>query len=133
MNLISTDTGKIRKFGVIAFVFFGSLCALALWRHKPVTPWFFGLFSFLGIACTLFPTQLNPIYDAWLKLAHFSGRIITALILALAYYTVITPSAGLKRLLSGAPLPVKPDKKVASYWVARAEPIQPRERFLKRY
>jgi hypothetical protein len=133
MNLISTDTGKIRKFGIIAFVFFGSLWALALWRQKTVVPWFFGLFSSLGIACTLFPRQLNPIYVAWLKLAHFSGRITTALILALAYYAVITPSACLKRLLGGAPLPIKPDEKVSSYWVARAEPIQPRERFLKRY
>ena len=81
----------------------------------------------------LIPSPLKPIYTAWLKIANFLGRIVTALVLTLAYYMVITPSALIKRLFGGRPLPVKPNKKVSSYWVARTEPAQPKERFLKRY
>jgi len=79
------------------------------------------------------PSRLKGVYTTWLTIAHFLGTIVTALVLALAYYGVITPSALIKRLFGGRPLPVKPDKKVSSYWVARSEPAQPKERFLKRY
>ena len=46
---------------------------------------------------------------------------------------LITPVALIKRIFSGRPLPVKPDRDALSYWVARDEPVQPKERFLKRY
>jgi hypothetical protein len=68
-----------------------------------------------------------------MKIARLVGRIITILILTLAYYLVITPSALIKRVFGGRPLPLKPDKGVSSYWVTRTEPAQPKERFLKRY
>lgn len=133
MNSNSTNSKEIRKFGVIAFFFFGSLCALGLLTNKPLLIYIFGFLSILGFGFMLIPSPLKPIYTAWLKIANFLGRIVTALILTLAYYMVITPSALIKRLFGGRPLPVKPNKKVSSYWVARTEPAQPKERFLKRY
>lgn len=133
MSLNSTDTKQIRKFGLIALIFFGCLCALGIWSYKPLPTYLFGTLAALGLGFILFPYQLRPVYDAWLKIAHFLGRIFTTLILALAYYLVITPSAIIKRLFGGNPIPVKPDRKASSYWVNRTEPIQPKERFLKRY
>jgi len=100
---------------------------------KPIPTYLFGFLSTLGLGFILMPSQLKPVYAAWLKVAHFIGRIVTILILTLAYYLVITPSALLKRLFGGTPLPIKPDKKASSYWVNRNEAVQPRERFLKRY
>ena len=93
----------------------------------------FGSLSCLGALFVLLPSVMKPVYVGWLKVAHFIGKIVTVVILALAYYLVMTPSAVVKRLLSGRPLPTKPDRKAASYWVARTELAQPRERFLKRY
>ena len=133
MNSNSTNSKEIRKFGVIAFFFFGSLCALGLLTNKPLPIYIFGFLSILGLGFMLIPSPLKPIYTAWLKIANFLGRIVTALVLTLAYYMVITPSALIKRLFGGRPLPVKSNKKVSSYWVARTEPAQPKERFLKRY
>ena len=124
---------EIRKFGIIAFVFFGSLCGLGLWTKKPVPTYLFGSLSVLGLGFILIPARLRPVYTVWLKIAHVIGRIITTLILAMAYYVVITPAALIKRVFGGRPLPVKPDKEATSYWVARTEPAQPKERFLKRY
>lgn len=129
----STKNKDIRKFGVVALIFFGCLCALGLWMKKPLPIYLFGFLSFLGLAFILIPARLRPIYSAWLKITHFAGKIITILMLAAAYYLVVTPTAFIKRVFSGLPLPVKPDKKVSSYWVARTEPAQPRERFTKRY
>ncbi|OEU48225.1 MAG: hypothetical protein BA861_09650 [Desulfobacterales bacterium S3730MH5] len=123
----------IRKFGVTALVFFGCLCGAGIWTDKVVPTYLFGSLSILGLGFILMPGPLKFVYAAWLKIAHFVGKIITTLMLTLAYYLVITPAAFIKRLFGGFPLPVKPDKKVSSYWVARTEPAQPRERFIKRY
>lgn len=133
MSLNSTDTTQIRKFGIIALILFGCLCALGFWNNKPIITYFFGFLSILGLAFILFPSQLSPIYDGWLKVAHILGRINTTLILTLAYYLVITPTGLLKTMFSGKPLPVKPNKELATYWVTRGEPAQPKERFMKRY
>ena len=123
----------IRKFGVVALIFFGALCALGLWMKKPLPIYLFGFLSILGFGFILIPTQLRPVYVAWLKIAHFIGRMVTIFILALAYYLVITPSALIKWIFGGRPLPTKPDKEAMSYWFDRTEPVQPKERFLKRF
>ena len=133
MNSNSTDNREIRKFGVIALLFFGALSGLGLLTNKPIPTYLFGFLSTLGLGFILIPSLLRPVYTAWLKIAHFIGRIVTVLILTSSYYLVITPSALIKRLFGGRPLPVKPDKNVTSYWVARSEPVQPKERFIKRY
>ena len=133
MSLNSTDTKTIRKFGLVALIFFGCLSALGLWREKPLPFYLFGLLSAMGLGFLMIPNTLRPVYVGWMKIAHFLGKVVTTLILALAYYLVITPSALIKRLFGGAPLPVKPDKKSSSYWVTRAEPAQPKERYIKRY
>ncbi len=129
----STDTRQIRKVGLIALLFFGILCALGGWRQKILVTYFFGTLSVIGLGLFLLPAPLRPIYDGWLKVAHLIGRMITTIILTLAYYLVITPSAWIKRVFGGRPLPVRPDKDVSSYWVVRAEPAQPKGRFIKRY
>jgi len=101
--------------------------------RKPIPSYLFGFLSIIGIGFILMPRRLKRVYATWLTLAHFLGTIVTALVLTLAYYLVITPSALIKRLFSGRPLPVEPDRKASSYWVVRPEPAQPTERFLKRY
>ena len=133
MSLNSTDTKQIRKFGLIALIFFGFLCALGIWREKFIPTYLFGFLATLGLGFLLLPYQLKPVFIGWLKIAHFIGRVITTLILTLAYYLVITPSGLIKRLFGGRPLPVKPDRNSSTYWVTRTEPVQPIDRFLKRY
>ena len=133
MNSSSTDRKEIRKFGIIAFLFFGSLCVLGLWRQKVLPVYLFGFLTALGVGFALMPVVLRPVYETWIKVAHLMGGIVTAVILTIAYYLIITPSALIKRLYSGRPLPISPDKHASTYWVAREEPVQPKERFIKRY
>ena len=133
MNWNSTDKKEIRKFGSIALLLFGSLCALGLWKSKPVPIYLFGSLAILGLGFILLPGPMRPIYTAWLRIAHIVGTILTKVVLTLAYFLVMTPAALIKRLFGGSPLPLKPDKETSSYWVARVEPAQPKERFAKRY
>lgn len=133
MNSNSTDIKEIRKFGLIALFFFGCLCALGIWFKKPLSVYLFGVLSTLGLGFILFPHPLRPVFKAWIKIAHFFGLVITTFVLVLAYYLVITPAAFIKRLFGGTPLPIRPNKKISSYWVTREQAAQPNEQFLKRF
>jgi len=133
VSLNSTDRKEIQKFGIIALFFFGCLSGLGIWLKKPLPTYLFGFLAILGFGFILIPSHLRPVYSVWLKIANFIGKIVTTLILALLYYLVITPSALIKRLFGGPPIPLKPDKNASSYWVTRTEAAQPKERFLKRY
>ena len=133
MSLNSTDTKQIRKFGLIAFIFFGFLFTVGIWMEKPLPIYLFGSLSALGLGFILFPNKLRPVFVSWLKIAHYIGKIFTTLVLTLAYYLVITPAALIKRIFGGTPIPIKPDKNVSSYWVTRKEAAQPKEQFSKRF
>lgn len=133
MNSNSIDIKEKRRFGAIAFVFFGILFALGLWAGKLIPIFLFGLLSLLGLGLICFPDHLGPFYNGWMKIAHFLGRVVSATMLVLAYYLVITPSAMIKRMFGGTPIQTRPQKSAVSYWVMRNEPAQPRERFTKRY
>ncbi len=101
--------------------------------NKPLPTYLFGILSILSLGFILIPSRLRSVYAAWLKIAHYLGRIVNIFILTLTSYLLTIPSALIRRLFGGPPLPVKPDKKASSYWVSRSEPVQPKERFLKRY
>ena len=133
MPLNSTETKEIRRFGLIAIVFFGSLLGLGLWLGRPVPTYLGGILASLGLGLVLLPGPLSPVYQTWLKVGHFVGTVVTTTVLVMAYYLVITPGGLLKRVFGGRPIPVRPDKRSTSYWVPREEPAQPKERFLKRY
>lgn len=132
---MKTLTAKkdIRKFGLTALLFFGTLCGLAVWRNKQFPMFFFGTLGTLGFLFLLLPGPMKPVYMGWLKVAHFIQRTVTTVLLSSAYYLVITPFAFLKRIFGGRPLPIKPDKNIDSYWKKREEPAQPIDHFIKRY
>ena len=132
MNSNSTDPKEIRKFGLIGCVFFGILIAVALWRERAFAVYFFGAFGLLCLGFVALPTPLKPVYQAWIKIAHFIGSKISVVILTAIFYLVITPAALLKRVFGGRPLPLRFDPKADTYWVTRPEPAQPKERFSKR-
>jgi hypothetical protein len=128
-----TERKEIKRFGAIAFVFFGCLCGLGVYLKKPISIYLFGALAIFGFGFFILPTQLKPLYSRWMKVARLIGKLITIFILTVAYYSVITPTALIKRLFGGRPLPIKPDKESRTYWVTRNESMQPRKRFIKRF
>jgi drug/metabolite transporter (DMT)-like permease len=133
VSLNSTEIKKIRKFGLIALLFFGFLSGVAIWRDKTVPIYFFATLALLGAGFLLIPATLRPIYRGWMRIAHFIGRMITTFVLTLAYFLAITPVALIKRVFGKSPLPIRPDENASSYWVERTEAIQPNDRYIKRY
>jgi hypothetical protein len=93
MKSNSTDTKDIQRIGIVAFIFFGNLCTLDIWKKKPIPTYHFSFLFLIGIVFALALSRFGPIYYSCLKFTHFIGRIWTILILVLIYYLVITPSA----------------------------------------
>ncbi len=133
MRSNSTDPGEIRKFGAIALIFFGSLSAVGFWLAKPLPAYLFLFLSTVAAGFILLPVKMAPVYMGWMKTARLIGSTVTLLMLTVIFYLVITPSALIKRILGGRPLPIRPDKKASTYWVTRTEPAQPIERYYKRF
>ncbi len=133
MNLTLIEIKDVRKFGIIAFLFFGCLACIGYAKHRAILAPLFSVLSVTGFGFILMPSRLLPLYRIWINTALFIGRIMTAILLTLTYYIVITPAALLKRCFGGRPIPMKPDPDAASYWVPRPEPAQPKDRFLRRY
>ncbi len=127
------DTNKIRQLGIIGFIFFSLLFGLAIYKENNLTQYIFGSLTLLCMGFIIIPNFLRPIYLGWIKIAHFIGTINTIIILTLFYYIIITPVAILKLCFGGRPLPLKFNKKQLSYWIKRSTPVQPREKFNKRY
>ncbi|MBI9082653.1 MAG: hypothetical protein JEZ11_03590 [Desulfobacterales bacterium] len=133
MNSSSTEKREIRKFGLIAICFFGTIAALAIWRERAGVMMVFGTLAVAGVLFALVPGPMAPVYRGWLRVSHVIGRITTGIILTLTYYLAVTPVALAKRVFSGAPIPLRPDPQAETYWVGRVEPVQPKARFIKRY
>ncbi len=132
-NSSSTEPAAVRRFGLAALGFFGFLAGVGLWRDKPLPAVLFGALAALGLLFVLFPAPTAPLYRAWMAVAHRIGTGITAVVLTVAYYLVITPAALVKHIFGGRPLPWAPDRQCESYWQDRSDPAQPAERFSKRY
>ncbi len=133
MSSPSTDIRGIRRFGLISTLICAPLVTLSLWRDNAVTGFIFSGLGLLGLGFLILPGLLSPLYRAWLKTSTRINQLMTMIILTTVYFTVLTPTAWLKRFFGGRPLPTAPDRGASSYWVSRSEPAQPKERFIKRY
>jgi carbamoyltransferase len=132
-NESDPDKKEIRIFGLAAAIFFGCLGGLSIWRAHAVPAYFFGLLSLSGAGLLLAPVPLAPVHRGWLITARFLGCFFTRLMLTAAYCLVITPTAILKRIFGGRPLSLGPVADASTFWIARSEPLQQKERFYKRY
>ena len=114
------DQQGLRRFGfvtgAIVAVLFGLALPLVLRHPWPVWPWvLLALLAALGLAA---PALLRPVYRTWMRFGHAMGRVTTPLILALAFFLVISPLGLLRRLLRRDPIERGFDRSAASYRIS---------------
>ncbi len=112
---------------------FGTLALIGFWRGNLFPACFFGFLSFLGLGFSCFPSFTKPVFAGWMRAGQAIGMALTTVLLSLAYYFVVTPSGLIRKMTGGKLIATRPDPEATSYWVARDEKAQPRERFSKRY
>ena len=113
-----------RGFGLVI----GGFClivALVPLLHRPPDPvrWWVFAIGLLMIALALLWTRpLAPLNRLWIKLGHVLYRVVNPIVLALLFYSTITPLALLMRRVGRDPLRLRRRLETSSYWIPREPP-----------
>jgi hypothetical protein len=111
LSLISIRLAFINKQEFGRFLKFGALLLFAIGMLRPKIFW--------------------PVYRCWMVLAKAISTLITAILLILVFYLVITPIGLFLRLFGKDLLGLKMDDN-DSYWFKKEESIS-KESYLKQY
>jgi|TARA_B110000211_G_scaffold212210_1_gene251710 hypothetical protein len=111
-----------KKFGIIFSIIFLVIGLWPLLNQGPIRLWSIGL-SFLFLAATLFlPKSLRILNDNWIKLGEILGKIIAPIVMALVFFTILTPISIIVRILGKDLLRLKFSKN-DTYWIKREKNI----------
>ena len=127
MVLNQTEIKKIRLSAIIASLIFLTIGTVHLFKKHPhfyITAYTLCLFFFVMV---VFFTA------AFKKLTSFIGGLITALLLALVFFAVITPIGLIMRLFGKDPLDRKIEKGKGSYWEKKGAVSEDVERYEKQF
>ena len=111
-----------RTFGL---TFAAAFALLALWpivRHRPMRSWAVAAAVVFSVAALLRPRLLGPGNRAWLRLGLLLQRVVTPGVMALLFYSTVTPTALVLRLLGKDLLRLRIDRSAQTYWIARRPP-----------
>lgn len=137
------DTKTLRQFGVIAFVGFGALSALAYYEKLVFA---FGLgdarlavaaslaaLGLLALVLGLVAPRANRLLYVGLSLLAFPiGFVLSYVIMGALYFLIIGPIAVALRLAGRDPMRRARDPQAASYWTP-ARPARDKETYFHQY
>ena len=137
------DAKTLRQFGVIAFVGFGILAALAYYEKlifsfgigdaRMIVVWAFAALGSLALLFSLVAPKANRILYVGLTLLAFPiGFVLSYVIMGTLYFLIIGPIAVLFRLFGKDPMRRGYDPSAPTYWQA-AKPPRDKESYFHQY
>jgi hypothetical protein len=125
---VELETSSDRSFGLVIFAALSSYGLLPLLSaSRSVRVWaLVAALPFLLLALAA-PKLLAPLNRVWTKLGLLMGRIVNPIVMALLFFSTITPIGLLMRAMGKDPLRRGFDKRSASYWIERRPPGPPPE------
>lgn len=118
---------KILEFGLVFFVILAVIVPVYVgWKHawewQAWLWWPVGIGTALMGLCAATGMWMAPVYRAWMRLALLLGTVMTAVIVTLVFYLLITPIGLLRRALGSKSAYLKGfDRQAPTYWTAREE------------
>ena len=115
---LKTGARDLRKFGLTVGGVLALLGCWFWWRGKTHFPYFLvpGVLLLLG---ALIPRALKFVYIGWMSLAFILGFAVSATLLTLLFYLIVTPIGLISRLAGRDFLNRKFDRNAATYWIKR--------------
>jgi hypothetical protein len=118
----------MRVFGVVMLAGFGLLGGLLLYTSEPTGDalrrgigWLLvSLGSVLFASSLVAPRSLPPVYRGWMRFGEAIGGVVSALLLAVAYFLVVAPVGVVMRATSADPLERELRRDARSYWRRRS-------------
>jgi hypothetical protein len=118
----------LRQFSVLWLLVFGAFAALRWFGGRP-DAWAVALGVAavgVGLAGLAVPTLVRPIFVGWMIAAFPIGWTVSRVVLATIYFVVITPIAGVFRLMGRDVLRLRRHR-LETYWVTKPRPASPAE------
>ena len=110
-----------RSFGIVFFVVFLLIAFYPLINQAGIKIWSVIISLIFLILGMLNSKLLTPLNKLWFKFGIILGKIVSPLIMALIFFTVVTPIAFLMRILKKDLLNLKFSKN-NSYWIEKSGP-----------
>jgi len=128
------DRKELRTFGISLGVVCLVWAGVLWWRgHAGPVPWLLGLSPVLILLGLAAPAALGPLHRVWMPFAKGVARVLTWILLTLAFYLVFTPFGFAMRILGKDPLHRRFDPGASTYWETRDDgPFDP-DRLTKQY
>ncbi|MFN0042000.1 MAG: SxtJ family membrane protein [Alphaproteobacteria bacterium] len=111
-----------RGFGMVFTIVFAVIGLVPLLGGGGVRWWSVALAGAILGAAFFAPRLLAPFNFLWMRFGLLLHRAINPLIMALLFFSTVTPIGLLMRALGKDPLRLKWDRAAASYWIARTPP-----------
>ena len=122
-NAIETKVGSERTFGFVFSVFFVLLGGWNLYKDKPEWGWcWIGLAGLFAILALTFPRALKGANVLWFRFGLLLHKFISPLILGFLFFSTITPTALIMRMLGKDLLNLRLNSNAKSYWIHRNPP-----------
>ena len=120
-RLVVVEMGSERGFGIVFAVVFTIVFAWPLKDGMAPNWWALVVAAvFLGLAF-LWPRALRPLNIVWFAFGRVLHRIMGPVVLAILFFTTLTPTAWLLRLFGKDPLRLARKAPGESYWVSRED------------
>lgn len=114
--------GSERSFGFVFAAVFAVVGLLPLWDGGAVRVWALIVAGAFLAAALSAPRLLGPLNRLWFRFGVLLNRVVSPLILGLLFFTTITPTAIVMRLVGKDSLGLRFESGADSYWIERKPP-----------
>ncbi len=121
MDQSDIKIGSNRSFGIVFFIVFLTISIYPLLNSEGIRVWSLIISLTFLVLGLLNSKLLNPLNKIWFKFGLLLGKIISPIVMGIIFYTVVTPTALLMRILKKDLLNLKFNKK-NTYWVEKSGP-----------
>tara|TARA_B110001452_G_C15051627_1_gene367230 strand:- start:208 stop:588 length:381 start_codon:yes stop_codon:yes gene_type:complete len=112
-----------RSFGLLFFIVFLVIGLWPLTSGESVYIFLIIISLFFLILSLINSKVLSPLNKTWVKFGEILGIIIAPIVMALVYFTVLTPISLIVRILGKDLLGLKLFKKQDTYWIKRKKNV----------
>ncbi len=116
-----------RKFGLTIGAVLAFIGLFRLTFGHSYWVWWLGAGLTFALFGLVWPTALRPLNRAWMLLGLVLYKVVNPIVMALLFFSTITPIGFLMRLTGKDSLRLRRDPAATSYWIAREPPGPPAE------
>jgi hypothetical protein len=117
-----TKYSSNRSFGLVFTTFFLIVSLLPLWYGNSMRIWAGWIALLFFVAAIFLPSVLSPLNHLWARIGQLLHRIVSPIVLAVLFYSVVVPIGIVIRMSGKKLLQLNFDRTARSYWVARNPP-----------